>query len=143
MGVGLELDTVQTRLTTSGSGIGVRAHDAVHVPFLGNLRESAVRGFTDRRRCDDRKPVAVVIARASAQVGDLAHHGCAVLVHAVGQLSKPRHDLVLVDMQVAERGGAVRGDDGGATHHGQPDAALGLLLVIEAVAPLGHAVLGV
>ena len=76
-------------------------------------------------------------------MGDLAHHRRAVLVHPVGQLAQPRHDLVLVDVQVAEGGRAVRGDDSGAAHHRQADAALGLLLVVEAVAPLGHAVLGV
>ncbi len=64
-------------------------------------------------------------------------------MHPVGQLAQPRHDLVLVHVQVAERRRAVRRDDGGPADHGQPDTALGLLLVVEAVAPLGHAVLGV
>ena len=50
MGVRLELDTVKARLATPGGGVGVRAHDAVQVPFLGNFRERAVRGFADRRR---------------------------------------------------------------------------------------------
>ena len=87
MGVGLEFDAVQTRLPASGRRIGVCLHDAVHIPNLRHLREGAVRGLPDRRRRDDRKPVAVVVARAPAQMGDLAHHRRAVLVHPVGQLA--------------------------------------------------------
>ena len=43
VGVGLDFDPVQAGLAASGSGVGVRPHDAVHVPFLGHLREGSVR----------------------------------------------------------------------------------------------------
>ena len=110
MGVGLELDAVEAGFPAPGGGVGIGPHDAVHVPFLGHLREGAVRGLADRGREHHRQPVPVVVARASPQVGDLAHHPGTVLVHVVGQLAQPRHDLVLVDVQVAERGRALRRD---------------------------------
>ncbi len=48
MGVGLELDPVQAGLAAPGGGVGIGPHDAVHVPFLGHLREGPVRGLADR-----------------------------------------------------------------------------------------------
>ena len=110
MRVGLELDAVEAGFPAPGGGVGIGPHDAVHVPFLGHLREGAVRGLADRGREHHRQPVPVVVARATAQVGDLAHHPGTVLVHVVGQFAQPRHDLVLVDVQVAEGGRAVRRD---------------------------------
>ena len=85
VGVGLDLDPVQAGLAAAGGGVGVGLHDAVHVPFLGHLRESTVRGLAKRGGIDHRQPVAVVIACPAAQMGDLAHHRCAVFVHAVGE----------------------------------------------------------
>src|SRR6185312_9925951 len=64
-------------------------------------------------------------------------------MHTVGQFPQPRHDLVLIYMEIAESGGAVWRDDRGPTHHRQADAALRLLLVVEAIPVLGHPVFGV
>ena len=143
MGVGLQFDTVQAGLAATRRGVGVVPHDPVHVPRLGGLRKGSVRRFADGGWCEHRQPVAVVIACAAAQVGDLAHHRGTMFVHVVGQLAKPRHDLVLVHVQVAERGRALRRHHRGAAHHRQSDPALGLLDVVEAVPVLGHPVLGV
>jgi hypothetical protein len=76
-------------------------------------------------------------------MGELDHHGGAMRVAVVGEALQPGDDLVLVGLEVAEGGGRVLGDDGRARGHGECDAALGALEVIEAVAVLGQAVLGI
>ncbi len=45
VGVGLDLDPVQACFAASGGRVGIGPHDAVHIPFLGDLREGAVRGL--------------------------------------------------------------------------------------------------
>ena len=143
VGVGLDLDAVEPGFAASRGRVGIGLDDAIQIPLLGNFRKGAVRGFADRRGGDDRQPVAVVVARAAAEMGDLAHDSRAVFVHAVGEFAQPGHDLVFVEVQVAEGCGAVGRHDGGSAHHRQTDSAFGLLFVIEAVAPLRHPVLGV
>ena len=54
-----------------------------------------------------------------------------------------RHDLVAIGMQIAEGRRAVARDDRRARRHGQRDAALRLLDMVEPVALLRHAVLGI
>ena len=76
-------------------------------------------------------------------MGDLAHHLRPVLVDLLGQPGEPRHDLVAVQLEVAERRRAVPRHHRRAADHRQPDAALGLLDVVRRVAVLGQAVLGV
>ena len=76
-------------------------------------------------------------------MGDLDHHRRAVRVDVVGEFAEPAHDLVLVEQDIAERLRAVGRDDGGAADHRQPDAAFGLFDVIEPVAVLGQAVMGI
>ena len=122
---------------------GIGLDDARDVPVLDLLGEGAVRGLADRRGREHRQPVAVVPVGAPAEMGDLDHHRGAVLVAVVGEPLEPGHDLVPVGVQVAEGRRAVLGDDRRARGHGQRDAALGLLDVIEPVAVLGQAVLGV
>src|SRR5260221_2546228 len=76
-------------------------------------------------------------------MGDLDHHRSAMRVHVVGELAQPAHTLVLVEEDVAEGRRAVGRDDGRAADHGERDAALRLLGVIEPIARLRHAVLGI
>ncbi len=143
MPVGLQLDAVETGGLHAFGGGRVGGDDALDVPVLGRLREGAVRRLAHRRGCEHRQPVGRVPAGAPAQVGDLDHHRGARLVAVVGEAPQPGHDLVLVGVQVAEGRRRVLGDDGRAGGHGERDAALGLLDVVEAVAVLGQAVLGV
>ena len=91
----------------------------------------------------DRQPVVLCPAGAPAEVGQLDHARRPVLVDLVAHAADPRHDGVVVGVQVAERRRAVLGDDGRAGGHRHADAALGLLDVVEPVAVLGHALLGV
>ncbi len=121
----------------------VLAHDARDVPILGGFGKGAMRGLADRARRHHRQPVALAPGGAAAQVRDLDHHGGAVLVDGVGELAEPRHDLVLVECDVAEGLRTVRRHHRGAPEHGERDPALRLLGVVEPVALLGQAILGV
>ena len=103
----------------------------------------AVRRFAQRRRGDDRQPVVLPPSGAPAEVADLDHRRRAVLVDAVGHRLDPRHDRIVVGMQVAERRRAVGRDDRRACRHRQRQPALGLLHVVQPVAVLGHAVFAV
>ncbi len=74
-------------------------------------------------------------------MGELNHQLAAVLVHPVGELAEERNHRIVGDRDlVPGRGGAVDGDRGRAAEHGEADAALGLLGVIELVALLRLAV---
>ena len=117
--------------------------DAVDVPVLGLLGHGAVGRLPPRRRSEDRQPVVLRPARAPAEVGQLDHARRPVLVDLVAHAADPRHDGVVVGVEVAEGRRAVLGDDGRAGGHRHGDATLGLLDVVEPVAVLGHALLGV
>ena len=58
----------------------------------------------------------------------------AVLLDLIGHAPDPRDDLVLVRVQVSERGRAVLGDDRRARRHRHADSALRLFDVVEPVA---------
>ena len=141
--VRLDLDAVHSAGLHPLGGVGVVADDAVDVPRLGDLRVGAVRRLAQRRRRDHRQPVVLAPAGAAAEVADLDHRRCAVLVDAVGHRLDPRHDRVVVGVQVAERRRAVGRHDRGAGRHRHGQATLGLLDVVQPVAILGHAVLAV
>ena len=117
--------------------------DAVEVPVLGLLGKGAMRRLAHRRGRQHRQPVGLVPAGAAAEMGELDHHLAVVLVAGIGELGEPRHDLVAIGMQIAEGGRAVARDDRRAGGHGQRHAALGLLGMVEPVALLRHAVLGI
>ena len=141
--VGLDLDAVHPARLHALCGVGVLLDDAVDVPVLGLLGHGAMRRLPPRRRSEDRQPVVLGPARAPAEVGQLDHARRTVLVDLVAHAADPRHDGVVVGVQVAERRRAVLGDDGRAGGHRQRDAALGLLDVVQPVAVLGHALFGV
>ncbi len=143
MAVGLELDAVEAgRLHALGGG-GVVGDDAVDVPVLRRLREGAVGRLAHRRGREDGQPVGRVPARAPAEVGELDHHRRAGLVAVVGEALQPGDDRVVIGVQVAEGGRAVRRDQRRAGRHGQRDAALRPLEMVEPVAVLRHPVLGI
>jgi hypothetical protein len=139
----LQLDPVQAAGDAALGGGDVVRDDAVEVPWLGGLRERPVSRLAQRRRVHQRQPVVGEVAGTASEVGDLAHHRSARLVHVVGEPPKPGNDLVVVEQQVAERRWAVAGDHRGAAEHRQAHSALRLLEVVEPIPVPGHAVVGV
>ena len=103
--VGLDLDAIEAGRLHALRGRGVVPDDAREVPVLGLLGERAMRRLAHRRGRQHRQPVAVVPVGPPAEVGDLDHHRSAMLVAVVGEPPEPRHDLVLVGVQVAEAAG--------------------------------------
>ncbi len=144
MAISLDLDAVEAGSLHALRRRGVVGDDPLDIPVLRLLREGPVGGFTDRRRREHGKPVpAAPAAGAPAEMGDLDHHRGAVRVTLVAEATHPRHDLILVGQQVTEGGRRIRRHHRRAGRHRQRDAALGLLHVVEPIAILRHAVLGV
>ena len=143
MAVSLDLQPVEPRRLHPLGGVGVMGDDARDVEILHRLGKCAMRGFADMARREDGQPVVLGPARAPAEMGDLNHHRRAERMHIVRQRLQPADDLVFVQKNVAERLRAVRRDDSRAANHRQPDAALGLLDVIGAVAVFRHPVMRV
>ena len=138
MAVGFDLDAVQAALAATPCGGPVRAHDATDVVVLHGLGERAMGGLAHARGGEHRQPVGPVPVGAPAEVGDLAHHRGAVRVHGPRERLEIGDDALVEQMQVAERRRRVGSDDGRAADHGERDAALGLLLVVQAVARPGR-----
>ena len=141
--VGVDLAAVEPGRLHPRGGRRVVGDDALDVPLLDRLGEAAVRGLADRRRRQHRQPVGLVPGGAPAEVGELDHHRRPVLVALVGELPHPGDDLVLVGQEVAEDRRRIRRDHRRARGHGERDAALRPLDMVEPVAVLGHAVLGI
>ena len=143
MAVALEFDAIEPAGLRPLGRVGVSRDHPVEVPVLHRLGEGAMGGLAHMGRGDDGQPIVLAPARAAAEMGDLDHHRRALLVHVVGQLLQPRHAFVLVEKDVAERLRTVGRDHRRAADHGERDAALGLFGVVEPVALLRHAVVGV
>ncbi|CAB4886887.1 unannotated protein [freshwater metagenome] len=143
MAVGLDLEAVHAAGLHALGGGRVVGDDALNIPVLGLFGEGAMCGFASCRGRHHRQPVGLVPTGAPAEVADLDHRRTVVLVDRVGELAQPRHDGVVVGVQVAERCGAVGRHQGRPRRHGQRHATFGFLVVVEAVPLLGHAVLGV
>ena len=143
MAVGFDLDAVQAALAATPGGGAVRAHDAADVVVLHRLGERAMGGLAHARGGEHRQPVGPVPVGAPAEMRDLAHHRGAVRVHGPRERLEIGDDALVEQMQVAERRRRVGGDHGRAADHGERDAALGLLLVVQAIAPPRAAILGV
>ena len=109
------------------AALGIVGDDALDVPVLDLFGKGAVGRLAHRRGDEHRQPVALVPAGAAAEMGELDHHGAAVLVTVVGELLQPGHDLVVVGVQIAEGGRRIVRHDRRARRHRQRDAALGLL----------------
>ena len=127
---------------TFGGGREVR-DDPIHVEILECLRERPVRCLPGSRGRNQRQPVAGEVRRPVAQVGRLDHDRRAFVVAVSGDRGQPRNHLVGGQVDIAERGGGVLGHDGRTADHRQTDTAAGLFPVIEPVAVLRHAELGV
>ncbi len=143
MAIGFQLDAVEPGGLHAFRGVPVILDDTRDVPILELLREGAMRRFAMVRGGDHGQPVTLVPARAPAEVAQLDHYRRAMLVAGIGQVPHPGHDLVLEGEDIVEHRRAVPGCRGGASRHGQGNAALGARRMIGAVARLRHAVLRV
>jgi len=102
MAVAFEFDAIEAGGLHPLRRRGVLPDDPLDVPILDLLGNSPVRGLADGRGREDRQPVRLVPDGAAAEMGDLDHDRAAMLVALVGQAFHRRHDLVLVDVEVAE-----------------------------------------
>ena len=139
----LQFEAVQTAVGHPPRRLRVVGDDPVDVPVLGLLREGAVGGLAIPARRYERQPVAGEVRGPGAQMGHLDHDLGAEVMYLVGELPQPRDDVVCAQVDVAERGGGVAGDDGGTADHRESHTAAGLLHVVAAVAVCGHAVVRV
>ena len=143
MPVGEQLGAVEPALLAARRGVTERAHHPPDVVAVHLLGERAVRVLAHHRGRQRRQPVLDVPQGAMPHMGDLAHDRAAVAADTLGELPQHGNDRVVADVDLAERGGRVRRDVGGAAEHGEREAALGLLLVVELVAQLRMLVLDV
>ncbi len=143
MAVALQLDAVEAAFLAAQRRRAIGLHHTANVVVLHLLGEGAVRRLAHHRRGNDRQPVVLVPVGAPAKMGDLAHHGAAMAVAAVRQGLKPRNDGVVPDMEITEGIGRIDRHHRRPADHGERDPALGLFLVVETVALLGQAILGI
>ncbi len=107
------------------------------IEILHLLGDRAACRFAPGRGGHGRQPVLGIPAGAPAHMGELDHQRGAMGVDAVGEFAEIRDDAVIGDGDlVPGRGRTVHRHGGRAAEHGQADAALGLLLVIELIAQL-------
>src|SRR5215467_8881379 len=74
-------------------------------------------------------------------MSELNHDGGAVAAALVGEFLQPRHDLVLIGVEIAEGGRRVCRYDRRASGHGERYAALRALDMVQPVAILRHSVI--
>ena len=141
--VAFELEAIEACGFDPLGAVGVGLDHPGDVPILHDLRKGAMGRLAHVGGRDDRQPVGLVPVGPAAEMGHLDHHRRTMVVDVVGEFGEPADDLVLVEKDVAEGLGTVRRDHRRAAYHGQRDAALRLLGVIEPVALLWHAILGV
>ena len=138
-----DLEAVEPGLPHAPGRRGEVGDDPVDVELLHRLGERAVAGLPVAARGDDRQPVGGEVRIPRPEVGQLDHHRGAFGVAVIGDGGEPRDHLVGGEVDVAEGRRRVLRHDRRPRGHGQSDAAARLLPVVEAVAVLGHAVLGV
>ena len=107
MPVGLQLQAIDPGGVHAFGGVGIVADDAVDVPVFHLFGKGAVRGLALVRGRHHRQPVGLGPAGASAQVGNLDHHGGAVFVAGIGEVAHPGHDFVFVGQYVVKHRRAV------------------------------------
>ena len=112
MAVAFELEAIEAGRLHALGRRGIIGDDALDVPILHLLGKGPMRRLADRRGGENREPVGLVPVGPAAEMGELDHHGCAVLMAFIGKLGEPRHDLVLVGEQIAESGRRIARDDG-------------------------------
>ena len=143
MAPGDHLDPVQPAFLAAPRPGGIALQHALDLVQLDRLGERAVLPLAHRARRQRRQPVGDVVAGAPPHMRDLAHQRAVVPMDGVGQLLEPGDDRVAGGVDLAERRRAVRSGRGRAAEHGQRQPALGLFLVVEAVALLRLAVLDI
>ena len=143
MAVALEFDAIEPAGLHPLGRVGVSGDHAGDVPVLHRLGEGAMGGLAHMRGRDHRQPIVLAPAGAAPEMGDLDHHRGALVVHVVGELLEPPHAFVLVKEDVAERLRTVGRDHRRTADHGQRDAALRFFGMVEPIAGLRHAVVGV
>ena len=104
MTVGLNLDAIHAGGLHPFGCIGEVTDDPLDVPLLGFLGNGPVRRFAQRRRGEDGQPIVLAPTGAPPKMGELNHARRTVLMHLVGHSTDPRHDVVVVGMEVPERG---------------------------------------
>jgi hypothetical protein len=83
MAVGLELDAIEAGSLHALGSRDVVVDDPLDIPFLSLLGKRAVGWLADGARRQNRQPVALVPAGATAKMGQLDHHRRAMLVTVV------------------------------------------------------------
>ncbi len=141
---GGDLQPVEAALLAAARGGGEVGDDPGDVLGFHLLRDGSARRLPPWRGGDGGQPVVRVPARAPAHVGELDHQPGAVAVDALGELLKVGNDGIVGDGDlIPGRRRAVECHGGGAAEHGEPDAALRFLLVVELITLLRLAVLAV
>ena len=113
--------------------------DAADFLGLDGLGVALVHGLAHAGRADQVRPVFAMPGRAPAHVGRLDHDARAVAVHGLGQAAQRFDDAVGGKVDRAPPAlRAVGRNDAGAAADGQPQAALGLFLVVAQVALAGQ-----
>jgi hypothetical protein len=124
-------------------GERVVGYDAFDIPVLDDLGKSSMRGLAHPRRRQGRQPVGMIPVGAPPEVSELDHDLAVVLVAAIGEFAHPRHHFFAVGENVAEGRRAVFRYQRRSRGHGHRQPGLGARLVVQAVALLRHAVLGI
>ena len=143
MAVAFELETVETGLLHALRGGGIVADHPGDVPVLHLLGQRPMGRLAHRRGGENRQPFRLVPVGSPAEMGELDHHRRAVRVAFLGEPPQQRHDLVAIGMEIAEGRRRIARHDGRARGHGEGDAALRLLDMVETVAVARQAVLGI
>ena len=143
MAVTFEFHPIQTGRLHPFRRIGIVADDPRDIPILDNLGKGPMRRFARLPRRQHRQPVALVPPRPPPKMADLDHHRRACLVAVIGQPPHPRHDLILPDQHIAERGRAVPAHAGRSRRHHHRHSGPRPLQMIQAIAILRHPVLGI
>ena len=142
--VGEDLAAVQAALVAPPRRRGVGGDDPLDVLVLHGAGIAAVLGFAQARGADRGDPVVGMPDGAPAHVGDLADQRGAVPVDALRKRLEVGDDGIVADVDLAaEDGGRIGCDVAGTAEHRQRQAALCLFLVVELVAQVRLAVLGI
>ncbi len=138
-----EFAAVEIAFLAAPGRLGSIVVHPLDIKILHRLGEGVVREARARGG-EGGEPVLRIPAGAPAHMGELAHELGAMAMDPRGELLEKGNDGIIADGDLVPQGGRrIDGNGGGAAEHGEPDAALGLLLVIELIALLRLAVLAI
>ncbi len=140
----LELEPVEPAFLGAARGLAISLHHAADVPILHGLGVGAVERLAHAAGGDRRQPRLQIPARLAADMAQLHGQLGAMAMDAVGHLLEIGNDRIVGrrDLVVLE-GRRIDGHRGDAAEHGEAEPALGLLRVIELIALLRLALLGI